>query len=61
MYVLAGQASADLSNHVNHKVEVMGQVQEPRPPAANGERRPIAVRPPMVRVESVRMVAESCK
>ena len=30
MYVLAGQASADLSSHVNHKVEVMGQVQEPK-------------------------------
>lgn len=63
MYVLAGQASADLSNHVNHKVEVMGQVQEPRPPAANegAKANPNAVRPPIVRVESVRMVAESCK
>src|SRR5688572_9663099 len=34
MYVLIGQASADLSSHVNHKVEVIGQVQEPNPPPA---------------------------
>jgi hypothetical protein len=64
MYVLAGQASGDLSSHVNHKVEVMGQVQEPRPAPAAAEgakANPNAVRPPIVRVESVKMVAESCK
>ena len=64
MYVLTGQASGDLSSHVNHKVEVMGQVQEPKPPAAPDEGakvNPNVVRPPIVQVASVKMVAESCK
>ena len=64
MYVLIGQTSTDLASHVNHKVEVMGQVQEPNPPPAAGEAakaNPNVVRPPIVQVESVKMVAESCK
>ena len=63
MYLLIGQPSADLSSHVNHKVEVMGQVQEPKPPAPDegAKVNPNVVRPPIVQVESVKMVAESCK
>ena len=63
MYLLIGQASADLSSHVNHKVEVMGQVQEPKPPPPDEGAKVNAnvVRPPIVQVESVKMVAESCK
>ena len=64
MYVLIAQASADLSSHVNHKVEVMGQVQEPNPPPAPedaAKANPNVVRPPIVQVESVKTVAETCK
>jgi hypothetical protein len=64
MYVLIGQASADVATHVNHKVEVKGQVQEPNPAPAAEEGAAAnknIVRPPIVQVESVKMVAESCK
>ena len=64
MYLLIGQTSADLSSHVNHKVEVMGPVQEPKPASAADEgakANPNVVRPPIVQVASVKMVAESCK
>lgn len=63
MYVLVSQTPADVSSHVSHKVEVTGQVQEPPPPpAAEGAKpNPSVLRPPTVRVESVKLVAESCK
>ena len=63
LYVLIGQASTDVASHVNHKVEVTGQVQEPNPPPAPEEAAPAnknVVRPPIVQVESLKMVAESC-
>ena len=64
IYVLISQPSADVASHVNHKVEVTGQVQEPNPPPATEEAppaKPNVVRPPIVQVDSVKMVAESCK
>jgi hypothetical protein len=64
MYVLIAQPSADVATHVNHKIEVTGQVQEPNPPPAPAEGAPAnknVVRPPIVQVESLKMVAESCK
>jgi hypothetical protein len=64
MYVLIGQASADVATHVNHKIEVKGQVQEPNPAPAAEEGAAATkniVRPPIVQVESVKMVAESSK
>jgi hypothetical protein len=64
LYLLIGQTSADLSSQINHKVEVTGPVQEPKPPSAADEgAKPNAnvVRPPIVQVASVKMVAESCK
>ena len=64
MYVLIGQTLADVASHVNHKVEVTGQVQEPNPPPAPEEGAPAnknVVRPPIVQVESLKMIAESCK
>jgi hypothetical protein len=64
MYLLIGQTSTDLSSQVNHKVEVTGQVQEPKAPSAADEgakANPNVVRPPAVQVASVKMVAESCK
>jgi hypothetical protein len=58
MYVLVGPPPSELANHVNHKLEVTGQVQEPAPAAE--QKDPKVLRPPMVQVESVKMVAETC-
>src|SRR5262245_27861309 len=57
MYLLIEQASTEVSSHVNHKVEVTGQVQEPPPPPATEEGaapKPNVVRPPVVQVASVK-------
>jgi hypothetical protein len=64
MYLLVAQAQSDMSSHVNHKVEVTGQVQEPAPPPTSEEgatAKPNVVRPPVVQVASMQMIAESCK
>jgi hypothetical protein len=64
MYLLIGETSADVASHVNHKVEVTGQVQEPKPPATppeEGAAKPNVVRPPIVQVASLKMIAESCQ
>ena len=61
VYVLAGSAPTDLAKHVNHKVEVTGQVQEPPAPAADAPKDPKVIRPPLVTVESVKMLAETCQ
>jgi hypothetical protein len=60
MYVLNGPPASELASHVNHKVEVTGQVQQPAPPAQDAPANPKVLRPPLVQVESVKMVAESC-
>lgn len=63
MYLLVAQTPADVSSHISHKVEVVGKVQEPPPPApaADGAKpNPNVLRPPTVQVESVKLVAESC-
>ena len=62
MYVLAGSSQSELATNVNKKVEVTGPVQQPSPPppedgvAAN----PKVLRPPIMQVESVKVVAETC-
>ena len=64
LYVLIAQAATDVASHVNHKVEVTGPVHEPKPAAAPEEGaapNKNVVRPPVVQVESLKMVAESCK
>jgi hypothetical protein len=63
MYVLIGPPPAELASHVNHKVEVTGQVQQPNAPpsAEEAPKDPKVLRPPFVQVESVKMVADSCK
>jgi len=64
LYVLTGPPPSELASHVNHKVEVTGQVQQPNaPPSAEdgAPTDPKVLRPPFVQVESVKMVAESCK
>jgi len=61
MYVLGGTPQTEWSVNVNKKVEVTGPVQEP--PSANKDTSsdPKVLRPPLVIVESTRVVAESCQ
>ena len=63
MYVLVGSLPpSELATHVNHKVEVKGQVQQPNPPSsAAAASDPKVMRPPLVQVESVSKVADSCE
>ena len=62
LYVLIASPPSEFSTHVNHKVEVTGKVQPPNPPAENGAAAESKVlRPPLVHVESVKPVADSCK
>jgi hypothetical protein len=63
MYVLGGSAQSDWQTNVNKKVEVTGPVQQPNaPPAEDGAAgTPGVVRPPLMEVESVKVVAETCK
>ena len=64
VYLLTGPPPSELASHVNHKVEVTGQVQQPIAPASAEEAAPAnpkVLRPPHMQVESVKMVAESCK
>jgi hypothetical protein len=63
MYVLAGSSQAEWPKNLNKKVEVTGPVQQPTaPPADEGAAgKQNVVRPPMMQVESVKVVAETCK
>jgi len=58
IYVLGGSSESEWSANVNKKVEVTGPVQEP----ANAESAPNpgVVRPPLVVVESMKVVAQNC-
>jgi hypothetical protein len=60
MYVLGGSSQSDFSANVNKKVEVTGPVQEPPSPDKDSARDPKVVRPPLIVVESVKVVAQSC-
>ena len=63
MYVLMGPPPSELASHVNHKVEVTGEVQEPSAPPAAEDAPPSdkkVLRPPFVQVESVKMIAANC-
>jgi len=62
LYVLIAPPPSEFASHVNHKVEVTGKVQPPNPPAESGAAaEPKVLRPPLVHVESVKPVADSCK
>jgi hypothetical protein len=62
MYVLNGSAQSDFAANVNKKVEVSGPVQQPAAPAGQtAASDPKVVRPPMMQVESLKIVGESCK
>ena len=62
MYVLTGSSQSELATNVNKKVEVTGPVQQPSaPPAQDGAAaNPKVLRPPIVQVESLKMLAETC-
>jgi len=61
LYVLGGTSQPEWSVNVNKKVEVTGPVQEP--PSANKDAAadPKVLRPPLIVVESVKVVAENCQ
>ena len=63
MYVLLGSSQSEFATNVNKKLEVTGPVQQPgAPPAADGAAaNPNVVRPPSVQVESMKVVAETCR
>jgi hypothetical protein len=62
MYVLGGSSQSDFATNVNKKLEVTGPVQQPSAPPADGAAaNPNVVRPPTMQVESMKVVAETCK
>jgi hypothetical protein len=62
LYLLLGSSPSEFATNVNKKVEVTGPVREPSPPAGDAAAaNPKALRPPVVQVESVKVVAEACK
>jgi hypothetical protein len=63
MYLLAGSSQSEWATNVNKKVEVTGPVQQPNAPAAEdgAEGKPKVLRPPIIEVESVKVIAETCK
>ena len=58
MYVLGGSSQSEVSANVNKKVEVTGPVQEPANKDSAAD--PKVLRPPLIVVESVKVVAQSC-
>jgi hypothetical protein len=60
MYVLGGSSQPEWSVNVNKKVEVIGPVQEPQSANKDGAADPKVLHPPLIVVESVRVVAEKC-
>jgi hypothetical protein len=63
IYVLAGSAQSEWPTNVNKKVQVTGPVQQPNepPPEDGGSGQPKVLRPPVIEVESVTVIAETCK
>jgi hypothetical protein len=60
MYVLGGPSQTELSANVNKKVEVTGPVQEPASANKDSAPDPKVLHPPLIVVESVKVVAQSC-
>jgi len=63
MYVLVGSSQSDWAKNASKKVEVTGQVQQPSAPPAEDSSagKTNVVRPPMIQVETVKVIAETCK
>jgi len=59
-YILGGSSQTEWSANVSKKVEVTGPVQEP---SANKDTAsdPKVLRPPLISVESVKVVAQNCQ
>ena len=60
IYVLSGSSESEWSANVNKKVEVTGPVQEPASADKDSAPNPGVVRPPLVEVESMKVVAQNC-
>ena len=63
IYVLGGSSASSESEwaaNVNKKVEVTGPVQEPAGADKDSAPNPGVVRPPLVVVESMKIVAQNC-
>jgi hypothetical protein len=60
MYLLTGSAQSDFSANVNKKIEVTGPVQEPATAGRDAAADSKVVRPPIITVESVKVVAQNC-
>jgi len=60
MYVLGGSSQTEWSANVSKKVEVTGPVQEPPSANKDSSTNPKVLRPPLIVVESVKVVAQSC-
>ena len=61
MYLLAGSSQTDWASNVNKKVEVSGPVQQPSAPSDGASADPKVLRPPAMQVESVKVVADTCR
>jgi hypothetical protein len=63
LYLLLGSSPTEFASNVNKKVEVSGPVREPSAPAGGDEAaaNQKVLRPPVVQVESVKVVADACK
>jgi hypothetical protein len=61
LYVLGGSSQPEWSANVNKKVEVTGAVQEPPTASKDAASDPKVLRPPLVVVETTRVVAETCQ
>ena len=61
MYVLLGSTPTEFASNVNKKIEVSGPVREPGAPADGAAADAKVLRPPVVMVESTKVVAETCK
>lgn len=60
MYVLGGPSRSEVSANVNKKVEVTGPVLEPAGANSDSAADAKVLRPPVMLVEAVKVVAQSC-
>jgi hypothetical protein len=63
MYVLGASPQFDWKTNVSKKIEVTGPVQQPSAPPAEDAAAgtPKVLRPPVMEVESMKVVADTCK
>jgi len=61
VYVLGGSSQTEWSANVSKKVEVTGPVQEPSSANNDSAANPKVLRPPLIVVESVKVVAQNCQ